>query len=291
MRALGIPSYGIDFVSAALVNGNPLGRISAHQAGIRTLMEFLRQHSFDIINLNLYYARLYGRVASLFTNNGTVISTIRGHESHYERWTNWIDNTTVAVSASVKRYLIKQGLPEKKIVIIHNGIDMEDTNPFGNDHLYLHKELGLSPDIKLIGMVAYFRGHQLKGHKLFLDAAKEVSKRYSKVRFILVGSDIDRAGNKQYCEKYAQRLCLEDKVYFLGERDDVNAIMDSLYINVLPSFTKVAPWSYSRLWRRGVPNIASRLDSIMEIIKDGINGILFKPGDYQCARRGYIIRH
>jgi glycosyltransferase involved in cell wall biosynthesis len=282
MRALGIPTYSIDFVRAALVNGNALGRISAHKSGIRTLIAFLRQHSFDIINLNLYYARLYGRVASLFVNNGIVISTIRGHESHYESWTNWIDNTTIAVSASVKRFLIKRGVSNSNIVVIHNGIDIEDTGTFKNNTFYLHNELGLSQDVKLIGMVAYFRGHQLKGHKIFLDAAEEVSKRCSKVRFILVGSDIDRARNKQYCEKYAQRLCLEDKVYFLGERDDVKSIMDSLYIHVLPSLSEGCPMVVLEAMARGVPNIASQLDSIMEIIKDGKNGILFKPGDFRA---------
>ena len=245
-------------------------------------MAFLRQHSFDIINLNLYYARFYGRVASLLINNGMVISTIHGHESHYERWTNWIDNTTVAVSASVKRYLIKQGLPESKIVVIHNGIDIETTGTVNTNNLYLHNELGLSSDIKLIGMVAAFRGHQLKGHKIFLDAAKEVSTSYSNVRFVLVGSDIDRAGNKQYCEQYTQSLCLEDKVYFLGERDDVNAIMDSLYIHVLPSLSEGCPMVVLEAMAGGIANIASGLDTIREIITDGINGILFEPGDYSA---------
>jgi glycosyltransferase involved in cell wall biosynthesis len=282
MRVLGIPTYSMDFVSAALVDNHALGRVSAHKGGIKRLIEFLRQHSFDIINLNLYYARLYGRIASLFVNNGIVISTIRGHESHYERWTNWIDNTTVAVSASVKRFLIKRGLPENNIVVIHNGIDIETTFTVNSNRYYLHKELGLNQDIKLIGMVAFFRGHQLKGHKIFLDAAKEVSNKYINVKFIMVGSDIDRAGNKQYCEKYAQRLFIEDKVYFLGERYDVNSIMDSLYVHVLPSLSEGCPMVLLEAMARGVPNIASRLDSIIEIIEDGKNGILFIPGDYRA---------
>jgi glycosyltransferase involved in cell wall biosynthesis len=282
MRALGIATYSMDFVSAALVNSHALGRISAHRGGIRRLIEFLRQHSFDIINLNLYYARFYGRIASLVVKNGIVISTIRGHESHYERWTNWIDNTTVAVSDSVKRFLIKRGVPESNIVVIHNGIDIEEPGTLNKDMFYLHNELGFNHDIKLIGMVANFRGHQLKGHKIFLDAAKEISKRYSKVRFILAGSDIDRAENKQYCENYARHLCFEDKVYFLGERDDVKYIMDSLYIHVLPSMSEGCPMVILEAMARGVPNIASRLDSIMEIIKDGKNGILFMPGDYRA---------
>jgi glycosyltransferase involved in cell wall biosynthesis len=282
MRTLGIPTYAIDFVSATLLSCDAIGRIVAHTRGIRTVLEFLRQHSFDIINLNLYYARFYGRLASLFANNGTVISTIRGHESHYERWTNWIDNATVTVSHSVKHFLIKRGLPENNLVVIHNGIDTEDTGTLNSDRFYLHNELRLNRDIKLVGMVAYFRGHQLKGHKIFLDAAKEVSKKYSEVKFILVGSDIDRAGNKQACEDYAQRLCLGDKVYFLGERNDIKSIMDSLYIHVLPSMSEGCPMAVLEAMARGVLNITSRLDSIMEIIKDGKNGILVTPGDYRA---------
>jgi glycosyltransferase involved in cell wall biosynthesis len=282
MRALGIPTYAIDFVSKALITSNAIGRVGAHSGGVRTIINFLRPHSFDIINLNLYYARFYGRLASLFMNKSIVISTIRGFDSHYERWTNWIDTVTIAVSASVKKYLIHQGLPKNKIFVIPNGIYIDKSSTCSKDSKYLHNELGLTKDVKLIGIVAYFRGHQLKGHKVFLDAAEVVSKRFSDVRFVLVGSDIDGAGMKNDLENYAQRLYLQDKVYFLGERDDVKSIMDSLYINVLPSLSEGCPMVVLEAMARGVPNIASGLDSIKEIIKDKINGILTNPGDYRA---------
>lgn len=282
MRALGIPAYAIDFVSQALITRNAVGRLAAHAGGITTVANFLRKHPFDIINLNLYYARLYGRVASLFIQTGIVISTIRGYESHYERWTNWIDTSTIAVSASVKEYLIKQGLPDNKIDVIHNGIDIDENSTCGKDSTYLHRELGVSEDVKLIGMIAYFRGHQLKGHKTFLDAAKVVSKRYSDARFVLVGSDIDGAESKRDLENYVQRLYLQDRVYFLGERDDVKSIMDSLYVNVLPSLSEGCPMVLLEAMARGVPNIASGIDSIKEIIRDNIDGMLTRPGDYRA---------
>lgn len=281
MKDAGVFVYTVDLTTAILESDNTASRLSAHIEGIRALTGFLGQYTFDIIHLNLYYARLYGRVASLFVKNGIVLSTIHGHESHYERWTNWIDNSTIAVSESVKRYLTMNGVPKDKIVVIHNGVDVGNSIKRKNQ-FYIHNELGLEPYIKLIGMVAYFRGHQQKGHRIFLDAAQAVLEKNSNVRFILVGSDIDRAEDKRHCEMYARTLCIEDKVFFLGEREDVKLIMDSLCVNILPSMSEGCPMVLLEAMAAGVPNIASDIGSIREIIRNGENGLLFKPGDHRA---------
>ncbi len=208
-----------------------------------------------------------------------VISTIVAFEKGHERLTNYFSDAIVSVSGAVKSYLISKGLPGRKIKVIHNGIDVEEMDAIAEDGLYLHKELGLDPEIKLIGMVAYFYDRVLKGHKVFLDAARIVAQKFPDTRFVLVGSNPWlKSNNKEYFKTYARKLGIKDKVYFLGERDDVPSIMSSLYLHILSSSTEGCPTVLLEAMARKIPNVASRIESIEEIVKDGVTGILFKLG-------------
>jgi len=252
-------------------------------ASFKKLVRLVRDNSFDVINPHLPAARLFGRMSSLFFKKTIIVSVVRELESHHERWTNWIDDATVAVSLETKRYLVSKGIPESKIEVIYNGIDIEEVDGIPEDKYYLHRELGLNGDIKLIGMVGYFyRDNTLadrKGHKVFLDAARIVSRSFPEARFVLVGSNFFPKDNKERFENYAKDLGIQDKVYFLGERPDVFSILSSLYLHVLPSFMEGCPMVLLEAMSRKTPNVASRIGCHEEIIVDKETGVLFEPGN------------
>ena len=280
MKALGIPVHFNEII---------LPRILHHQNPyqefilFRKLIQFLKVHNFDIINLHLPAARLFGRLATLLAKKGRVISVIHGNEVHHERLTNWIDDTTICVSRTIKTFLISHGISAEKLTVIHNGIDLDQVDTIPEDKHYLHRELNLPLETKIVGMVAYFYGPSPavhKGHEFFFDAAKLITNTYSNVHFVVIGDNRLVSNERERFEAYVAELGIMSRVHFLGEREDVLQIMSSFSIHVLPSLKEGFGMVLLEAMARGVPNIASGIGSISEIIIPHQTGLLFKPGDH-----------
>lgn len=280
MRDLGINVHIINFLNfRSYFRSSKANKHWINTPTFKKIVKFLKTNSFDVINLKSLSAHRVLGAASCFLKKSVVVSTAQGFEVGYEKLANCFADAIVALSSALKRYLISKGLAGSKIEVIPNGIDIEEMDTIKEDKFYLHKELGLDPKIKLIGMVAYFYNRVIKGHKIFLDAAKIVARKYPDTRFVLVGADFLTRGSKKYFQDYARKLGIKNKVYFLGERDDVPAMMSSLYLHTLPSFSEGCPMVLLEAMARKIPNVASRIEPIKEIVKDGVTGILFKPGN------------
>lgn len=242
----------------------------------------LYRYSFDVINAHLQHSRLLGRQASLYfkKRKKAVVSVIHGFESKYEKETNWIDDVTVTALPALRRYLAEQGIPEEKIAVIPNGIDIEAFDKIPRDGAYLHRELGIPCDVPLIGMVAYFyRDRENKGHQVFLDAAKIVAGRHPVARFVLVGGNFMTPDAREYFERYSEELGINGRVHFLGEREDIPALMSSFYANVLASYKEGFAMVILEAMARAVPNVTTGIGSLREIIEDGECGLLFEAGN------------
>ena len=280
MRLAGIPTHTLPMRAPGVT-----GVLHAATT-LRSLGRLLREHHFDVIHLNLAQARLYGRIGSRLGGRPVVVSSIRGLEDRYERWCNRLDDATVAVSATVKGFLLARGIPAARIETIANGVDLEALDAVPHDPCYLHRELGVAPETRLVGMVAYFRQHAQKGHQVLLDAAKLVAACFDDVAFVLVGSSLSCDGyTREFFERYAARLGIARRVHFVGERHDVPALMSSFYAHVLPSYREGCPMVVLEAMARGTPNVASDIPSIREIIDHGRDGILFETGNHVALAR------
>jgi glycosyltransferase involved in cell wall biosynthesis len=138
----------------------------------------------------------------------------------------------------------------------------------------LRKELGLSPETPLIGMVANFN-FEIKGHRYFVEAAKALSDRATGAAFLLVG---DGPLRKKY-EQMADELGLKERVRFLGKRNDVPSILSSLDIAVLSSTSEGLPNVILESMAAGRPVVATDAGGSSELVSDGINGYLVPPAD------------
>lgn len=275
MRAFGIKTCVIDFLNPKCYYSNsnlintPL---------FKRIVAFLKKESFDVINLSLPQARKIWGVAAYVSGRGIITSTIRGFEKDYNKISNYFDEAIITVSRALKQHLVLEGISRNRIYAIPNGLDIKEIDAIPEDKLYLHKELDLKPGIKIIGMIAYFYNYCSKGHKVFLDAARIILKEFPDVRFALVGDNLVADGFREHFEDYAHKIGIRNKVFFLGEREDIFSIISSLYICVLPSQAEGCANVLLEAMARKIPNVASRIESIEEIVKDGSTGILFTPG-------------
>lgn len=176
--------------------------------------------------------------------------------------------------ATAEAFRENGGRPEK-VRVVHNGIDSE---PFTDiDHgvvASLRQEIGI-PDVPVVGV--FSRLAHWKGQHLLLESLPHLPG----VHALLVGEVL--FGEHEYARELHRRtkaLGLEDRVHFLGFREDVPELMSLADVVV---HTSLAPEPFGRVivegMLAGTPVVASRAGGAVELIEDGTSGRLTKPGD------------
>lgn len=119
-----------------------------------------------------------------------------------------------------------------------------------------------------------------KGTFDILEAIPAVEKKDPTTRFILVGGE-EKAGEWDQLMAIVQRDDLETFVRFTGEipRSNIAGILALGDVFLLPSYIEGMPISIIEAMRAGLPVIASRVNAIPDLIRDGVSGILISPGD------------
>lgn len=137
----------------------------------------------------------------------------------------------VTISKRVQMRLIQtQCLPEDRIVLIHDAVDVEMFKPLdpASDRNVLHDQYGTHGKV-LIGLVG--RVEEAKDQLSFVQIARDVLARTKQVAFFIIGEIKDRP----YYDKmtgYIQNHDLSDHVHFTGRREDIAQVLAGLDILV-----------------------------------------------------------
>ncbi|MHB1044085.1 MAG: glycosyltransferase family 4 protein [Eubacteriales bacterium] len=240
------------------VRANLLGRISARQAGkkvVTTVHSLLRSD----------YPGTFSRMANSLAEKLT-----RGMTDHF-----------IAVSGGLKKALVKGGLPDGRVTVVYNGIDLEALAASRRPAVWRDK-LGCTGGEPLVGMVA--RLHPVKGHRYFLEAAREVLAALPEARFVIAGEGPGR----EAMEQLAGRLGIEDSVVFTGFVEEVWPLMADLDLLVVPSLWEGFGLTAVEALALGVPVVAADVGGLPEAVRHGETGLLVAPGDTAALSRGII---
>jgi glycosyltransferase involved in cell wall biosynthesis len=181
---------------------------------------------------------------------------------------------TIAVSHKIKQSLIDCKVPENKINVIENGIDIGACLAMkSNARLSARKELGIRQDQFVIGGVG--RLTEQKGFEYLIKAGVQVCSKHPNIRFIIAGD----GPLKEQFNKSIGQLKLEDSFYLLGFRKDILRIISAMDIFVMPSIDEGLPMAMLEAMAIGVPVIVTAVGEIPRVIKSDENGILIKPKD------------
>jgi glycosyltransferase involved in cell wall biosynthesis/O-antigen/teichoic acid export membrane protein len=220
----------------------------------------------------------WGRLAAWRAGVPVVASALHstGLPDHVE-WLNRrlapLTDAFIGVAAPHAQYLAEhEGCPADKVRVIPNGVDVERFWPV-EPNAALRNELGLPPDVPVAAIVAALRPE--KNHELFLQAAARVREKLPEARFLIIGDGERRAA----LEAFAAQLQLGEAVRFLGTRSDIPELLALADLLVLSSHMEANPVSILEALACGKPVVATRVGSIPESVKDGVNGYLVAPGD------------
>ncbi|MEG1311461.1 MAG: glycosyltransferase family 1 protein [Romboutsia sp.] len=117
---------------------------------------------------------------------------------------------------------------EGKIVTLKNAVDTEKFIPNDVIRNKMRKKLGVE-NKKVIGHVGRFNPQ--KNHSLLIDIFNELNKLDNDTVLILIGDGY----LKETIEKKVSELTLNDKVKFLGIRDDISELMQAMDLFLFPS--------------------------------------------------------
>lgn len=218
-----------------------------------------------------------------------------------KKYTRDID-LIIAISKGIKKVLMDGGIKAETVRVVPSGIDF---TPFDEARSsdYLRRELSLSQEDYLVGIVAHLADH--KGHTYLIEATRILKDRAPKIKVIVVGEgplrmDLDRQVKETH---------VEDMVFFLGFRDDVPQILGSLDLFVLSSKLEGMGTSIMDAMASRLPVVATRVGGIPEVVVDGETGILVpaknpdaladailkiysdKQAAKQLGERGYQVVH
>ena len=167
-----------------------------------------------------------------------------------------------------------------KYILIREGVDI-DTKAF-KEHRINRVNLGIPEDVPLVGMVACLKAQ--KSPLDFVSAAALVKEVIPRANFVLVGDGPLR----REVENLARELGLNGNFFILGWRDDAVGIISLTDMVVLTSLWEGLPIALLEAMHLDKPIVATRVDGIKELIRDGENGFLAEAGDYGNLAKGIV---
>ena len=229
-------------------------------------------HDYDIIHTHNTACQLYVPIARMLTTSSAMLVTTEHSSSNRRRTRKWmkpIDRwmynqyKAIICIADRPRQNLEAYIGEKQsLFTINNGVDIQRfVRPIKDIH---------GQNEFVITMVAGIRAE--KDHKTLLKSLTHLPDCY---RLQIVGGG--ERENREQVKSICHGLGLDDRVDFMGVRQDIPEILENSDVIVLSSHWEGLSLSSIEGMASGRPFIASDVDGLREIV--GGAGVLFPHGD------------
>ena len=179
-------------------------------------------------------------------------------------------NALITVSQSLRDEMLRRGTPLNKIFVVPNGVKPQIPISTGER---------MRNAAWRLGVVALFRPR--KGLEILLDAFEElcrISNHSERLELEVIGS-FETPQYERAILAQIERLECREKIHLRGFVRDVPERMRQLDWLVLPStFGEGMPMVVLEAMACGVPVVATSVEGTPEVIRNGVDGWLAKPG-------------
>jgi glycogen synthase len=189
-----------------------------------------------------------------------------------ERWGEHSAEVVLVITPRLRRLLVSDGVEENRLHLIPPGVNPSlFEGPFEDPFSGVGK-----PRVLFVGRLA-----AQKGVRTLVAAAGLLED--PSARVLLVGDGPERKALE--CE--AKRLGVADRLHFVGfvAHDRVPAVLAHADLLVLPSLYEELGTVLLEAMQAALPIIASRTGGILDVIEDGVNGLLVPPGEPEALAR------
>jgi len=247
---------------------------------LKNITRLIKENRIDLIHSHTWGTDFYGYWASKILGV-PMLATVHNRYYIFEKWTRRLSykvlishvQKIVAVSKDIQNLLKKDlKLLPQKIKLIYNGIDtsrFEKKFELGK----LRKELNLSKGDLILGNVGNLR--EVKDHHTLILSFSKVSPFFPQAKLLIIGE----GELKTNLIKLRSELGLDDRVLFLGHRDDIPSLLNLMDIFVLSSRLEGCSISILEAMASGKPVIATSVGGNPELVLEGKTGLLFPSAE------------
>ncbi|MCB2189062.1 MAG: glycosyltransferase [Deltaproteobacteria bacterium] len=291
--ALGLRQEGWDSLFAALDGQGPLREIIAAEGfscfelgkapGLDMglpgrLARLARGQAVDLIHAHNWFAGAYAAGSRAFSRL-PVVTTLHGlaHEIPFRRRLlrgigARFSNQTVSVGETIREQAIaRHGLNPARVTTICNGVDCAALAPVAGRREAARQCLGLAPEEWVFLFVG--RLSPIKDLPSLLAAAAELAREGRAHRLVVAGGGEELPRLREQ----ARQQGLEASTLFLGERNDIPALLAAADALVLPSLSEGISMAILEAMAAGLPVIACQVGGNPELVQPGRTGYLVPP--------------
>jgi len=255
-----------------------------------------RVNDFDVIHIHDWLTapsgiscKYYWNKPLVLTVHSTEVGRVQGLRSPdsylidgLEWWMTYEATRVIVVSDSVKWELQNHfHLPEEKIEVIPNAVDMEKYEK-DIDRAQVKRRYGLDPYEKLVLFIG--RLVPQKGVEYLIWAVPSIVRSRPEARFIIAGDGWSRS----YLEGLAMSTGHGDKIRFVGFVPDSDLVELTMSADVLVIPSVYEPFGIVALegMAAGVPVVAGNVGGLSEIIEHERTGVLVYPRNAESIAWG-----
>lgn len=185
------------------------------------------------------------------------------------------------VSEAVRSFLLGGGaVSPGKVTTVYPGVDIARFQKSGSS-VEARGEFSIPAGAFVVGMAA--RLQEVKGHRLFLQAAAGIRDKYPDTRFLIVGARLfGRSADEGYEAEVAgwiREFGLGASVIMTGYREDMPRLFSCMDALVCASRRESFCLAVAEALSCETPVVATRCGGPEEIIEDGVSGLLVPPAD------------
>lgn len=182
------------------------------------------------------------------------------------RHCDWLIGNT----PDLKEYIVKEGWPADKAAMISNFGELPPANPVDRSQLNTSEDAFVA--------LAMGRLHPSKGFDTLIKAVAQTRNCYL---WLAGQGDLE-----EELQSLAVKLEVDDRVRFLGWRDDQAALLAACDVCVVPSRHEPLSNVVLEAWSLGVPVLATASEGPSWLIDHEVNGLLVPVDDVQTLAAG-----
>ncbi|EMS70337.1 Glycosyltransferase [Ruminiclostridium cellobioparum subsp. termitidis CT1112] len=275
LEALGIKYYHIDFSRDIK---DVIGSIKAY----KKIVQLVIKNKYEFIHCHSPIGGVCGRVAAFETKTKVIYTAHGFHFFKGAPLLNWLiyypverwlaKYTDVLITINREDYERTKTFKAKRIEYIPGvGINIVKIGNVNIDTNIKRNELGISSNSLVILSVGELNKN--KNHETVLKAISILKER--DICYLICGT----GSLEEYLKKLCTSLGIEDKVKFLGFRNDIYEIYKLADIFVFPSFREGLSVALMESMASGLPVVCSKIRGNTDLVKNNRGGFCVGPHD------------
>lgn len=206
---------------------------------IWNLRKFIAKEHPDIIHVHTGLEKFryinYPAEKMVFTLHSAWERSLAQGENHRKMLFRLIrEGMSIIVLNEKARRDVLRKFPSAKVYVIPNGLDFEQIKSERYDRTQFLKSIQVPESAFVLGHVGRF--HEVKNHEKVIQVFSKVLEQNPDAYLVLVGGG--NPGEERRVHALVREYNVDERVCFLGERNDATAVMSIFDCLILPSYSE-----------------------------------------------------